>query len=202
MATGITGTTMASTRTTTRIDLRAFFAAGGFLLVVFAVTALCFGLTPLADQNAVIAKNLMQSDALEKASRQVEQVDLLKKQVENLKQNPAEPFAWARLAYLRFTAERRPRAAFAALKMSDMVSPHEPRQLVERAFMWHDLRQMQGEAERAYQTELWVRAFDEQRGLMIQTAYKRGLIKEVAAAFRTVDEDLYRDWMISEGQKP
>jgi hypothetical protein len=68
--------------------------------------------------------------------------------------------------------------------------------------MWYDFRDVQNDAQQAYQDDLWKKAYALQRGPMIRTAYRRKLIKEVAASFRRADEELYRDWMKAQGQKP
>src|SRR5580704_5838128 len=61
---------------------------------------------------------------------------LRQKQEQALAADPAEPFAWARLAWLRLVTQGDMPDAFAALRLSDLVSPGEPRQLPERALMW------------------------------------------------------------------
>ena len=107
---------------------------------------------------------------------------------------PAEPFAWARYSYLRLATQGDKNAAFAALRMSDWVSPEEPRQLPERAIMWRQLGAAENPDQVAYQTTLWQKAFRLQPDQTWKIPKQTGLTDDIGAAIQKGDPEQYEEW--------
>lgn len=173
---------MAATKITIPINLSLLCVAAGLVLAVFSAINLFASFTPAADQNQKLADDLTRSLSLPFGKRVVVQNALRTEQETLLARNPADPFGWARLAYLRRATAVDATTAFAALRMSDMVSPYEPRQLLERALMWRELRDVQTDSEKEYQRVLWQKAYARQRGATLKAAHTKNLDKELEAA--------------------
>ncbi len=125
---------------------RAGFILCGVVLAGLAMATLFFDLTPAATFELALEQHLLPTS------------QTLQEQEVVLSKEPADPFGWARLAYLRRAVAHNKRGAFEALQMSDYVSPYEPRQLAERLKMWQELRSVQNADERANEAALAVRA--------------------------------------------
>lgn len=123
------------------------------------------------------------------------------KQEKLLTKNPSDPFAWARLSYLRLITQGDKKGAFAALRMSDLLSPYEPRQQLERALMWHDLREVEDAQQQEYQNALWLKAFKLERNATFDAVRQRGLIEEVNNAMQSAPKDLLGDWNFHKNKK-
>jgi hypothetical protein len=116
---------------------------------------------------------------------------------------PAEPFAWARLAWLRLATGGDHADAFAALRLSDLISPGEPRQLPERALMWWQFRDVEDKDQQDYQTALWQKAFRLQPDHAWQIAAQNGIADEVGDALKSGDDpELYEEWKARDGKNP
>ncbi|MBI3419546.1 MAG: hypothetical protein HY053_05390 [Proteobacteria bacterium] len=186
---------MAITKITTPTDLpQPALAVLAVLLGVFACINVFSSMTPSTDANERIEKALNQSDKMDLTQRAALFNDLRAQQEVSLQKNPAEPFAWARLAYFRLVTQKDKEAAFAALRMSDFVSPNDPRQLPERAAMWYDLRNVEDESQQARQDDLWVKAYRTQPGITRDLTAQKGLLNDVAKALQAQDADLYEKW--------
>ncbi len=166
----------------------------GFALLLFASVNLLSTPTPLADWNAVIADDIAHSTNLAVADRVVLLEALRQRQEAVLARKPAEPFAWARLAWLRLATSQGEGIAFAALRFSDLVSPNEPPQLPERALMWRQLRGAENADQQAYQTVLWQKAYDMDRDATWSIALQNGITGEVGAALQQGDPEAYEEW--------
>lgn len=186
---------MANTATTTPINLRIVgLGALASLLVFFSLANIFATLTPVKRLNDRIAEAIPAADAQEPAARLQSLTELRRQQEWALARKPADPFAWARLAYLRLATLNDPRAAFAALQMSDIISPGEPRALPERAVFWWQLRDVETAEQRDYQATLWAKAFSLNRDLTWKTARQYGLVKEAGEALQKSAPDLYEEW--------
>ncbi len=163
------------------------------VMAVLALFNLCLTMTPHADLNARIVDDLGRAPQLMSDDRVKLLHKLLKDQEYALGGKPSEPFAWARLAYLRLATGQDARNAFAALQMSDLVSPDEPRQLPERALMWRQMRGVEDDTAKAYQAELWEKSFRIQPDITWQLAAKNGISAEVGQALAR-DPDLQEEW--------
>lgn len=111
-----------------------------------------------------------------------------------LKRNPSDPYAWSRLSWLRGKSGDGDQAAFAALRMSDLVSPYEAPQLAERAATWRRFRNVQTPEQQRYQTTLWSKAFalDDQETLRV--AIQNKLTDEVGKALASANPAAAEDW--------
>jgi len=166
----------------------------GFLALVlgaFAAINLLTTITPFAARDHDIERAFNSMSVMTGESRRAAAVALLPEQESVLARIPSEPFAWARLAYLRQTAGHDPEAAFQALRMSNMVSPNEPRQKLERALMWYDLRAVEDTEQQAYQTELWKKVIDMPNDKTWQDLKARGLVTKAKDILLTTDPSLY-----------
>ena len=123
----------------------------GATLAGFAFVNLTGHGTPYAKLNDQIVIDLAGANTLEGEQRLQLLTQLREKQEAALAGDPAEPFAWARLAWLRLITQGDKTDAFAALRLSDLVSPGEPRQLPERALMWRQFASAEDESQQAYQ---------------------------------------------------
>ncbi|MGE3623592.1 MAG: hypothetical protein AB7H77_06965 [Bdellovibrionales bacterium] len=146
--------------------------------------------------NEQIVQRLSNTEGLDMGPRLRELKELREMQEKALAGDPAEPFGWARLSYLRLATQGDQQGAFAALRLSDLVSPGEPRQLPERAYMWRQFAAIEDKDQRAYQTVLWQKAFRMQREATWNLALHNDLIDEVGEALKqAVDEPgLYGEW--------
>jgi len=186
---------MATISAITRISARdVAIALIGFALVLFAYVNVFSTPTPLADWNAAIADELVHSGNLPATDRAPVLAALRQQQEDVLTRKAAEPFAWARLAWLRIATGQGDSAAFAALRFSDLVSPNEPRQLPERAMMWRQLRAAENADQQAYQTVLWQKAYDMQHDETWNIALRNGVTAEVGDALQQTDPEAYEEW--------
>jgi hypothetical protein len=186
---------MVNTKTTTRIRLwQPATALLAVLFAYFAYTNLVSTATPLARVNEQIIANIGGAGALPTAER-LKALSLLRMQQEfSLAGKPSEPFSWAYLSYLRSATQGDAPDAFAALRMSDLVSPEEPRQLPERALMWGQLKSVETADEQVYQSILWQKAFRMQRNATWKLAVQHHLVPDVALALKQGDTGLYEEW--------
>lgn len=197
MAMAIMDLPMNAIKIITRTEQAVRFALllSALMLVAIAYVNLSVDMRPVAQANEALVQQLQKAQALPLPKR-IDAWDRLRTaQGQLLAQEPADPFGWARLAYLRHMTQGNGAEAFKALRFSDMLSPHEPRQLPERAAMWRDFSSVQDDAERAYQQTLWRRAFAMQREATWALAVKRNLVAEVSDALRAEDAMLYQEWL-------
>ncbi|MER2519251.1 MAG: hypothetical protein ABTQ34_01010 [Bdellovibrionales bacterium] len=181
------------------------YAVLGTWLVMAASVNLLGTFTPTARKNEdmirnvqIVASHLVQLPVLlPTESRTIDPAiwDSLKKIQESaLKRSPADPYAWSRLSWLRRKAGDSEQDAFAALRMSDLVSPYEAPQLAERAVTWRSFRNVQTLEQQRYQVALWNKAFmlDDQETLRM--AVQNKLTDEVGKALASVNPAAAEDW--------
>jgi hypothetical protein len=184
---------MASTAATIKTRLAGvLFLTLGCCLAALAVVGLFGTFTPVADSNAQIDARLQVLAG--KADNPAELQNLLHLQEEALAAKPSEPYGWARLSYLRWMTGAESRDAFAALRMSDFVSPFEPRQLPERAVAWLRFRQVETLEERLYQDTLWQKAvalWDDETWALTS---RLEITDYVGKALDHKDKDLAKAW--------
>lgn len=186
---------MANTATTTPINARLIgLGALGAALAFFSLANLFTTLTPIEQLNDRIADALGTVEQLSPIPRLQLLHQLQEEQEWALAREPAEPFAWGRLSYLRLETQNDAKAAFAALQMSDVISPGEPRQLPERAVMWWQLRPVETPEQRAYQNELWEKAYGLERDTTWRLAQQNHLVSEVGDALKARVPELYEEW--------
>jgi len=189
-----------ATKIITRIKPWPFaIAVFGVALALFSFINLGSTITPLAGLNEQIVDDLTRSASLPGDEHLKLLAELRQRQEQALAGKPAEPFAWARLAYLRLATEGNAEDAFAALRLSDLVSPDEPRQLPERALMWRQLRAAEDEDQQAYQAVLWQKAFRLQRDATWKLAAQHGITAEIGQALRD-DPALSEEWKAYEAE--
>ncbi len=135
-------------------------------LVVLAVVLLAFSCVnvflnfrPTAEANENVYDDLYESAALAPAERQDVYAELRQQQEFLLVQNPIDPHAWMRLAFLRNATQGNRRYAFEALKFADAIAHPDNDGGLERTLMWHDYADVQTHAERQRETELWRTAY-------------------------------------------
>ena len=187
--------TMANIKATTRTKAIGWaFAAYGLLLGVCALINLFDTFTPLTAMNASIDTRLQAVSSLRNDQKSLEYGKLLHMQEKTLLGKPSEPYAWARLSYLRNVTGEGDAPAFAALKMSDLVSPYEAEQLPERAVAWSKFANVQNKEEREYQDELWQKAFTVSGDATWDLAAQLGLTKMVGDLFARKNHDLADGW--------
>jgi hypothetical protein len=181
----------------------AVLALAGAVLAFFSVVNLSGNAAPLAALNGRIVDDLAGAGSLPFGPRLKLLVDLRERQEKALAGLPAEPFAWARLAYLRLATQGDMPDAFAALRLSDLVSPDQAGgQLPERALMWRQLSIAENPAERAYGAVLWQKAFRTQRDVTWQLAVRNKITGEVEDALKQGDTGLYGEWKAREKANP
>jgi hypothetical protein len=162
------------------------------------VNVLC-SFAPVAGRNQKIYDDMMQSHQLPFSQGIVLLSNVRQEQENALAKKPADPYGWARLSYLRRATQADAKGAFAALRMSNMVSPFEPRQLPDRAVMWRELRDVQSPDEQAYQSVLWQKAVGLQGKETWATAVARGLVGEVEKALQEGSKsELLEAWKAQE----
>ncbi len=186
---------MASTKTTTRIKPARFgVAALCAALIVFSLLNLSQNMTPVAKNNEQIDNIVERDEALTPDAR-MELFRRLKIQQEaNLARKPSEPYGWSRLSYLRFMTEQDQKSAFAALRMSDFVSPYEAPQLPERALMWYKFHNVETLAQKTHQDILWQRAYGLERDATWRIAVRNGLVEQVGESLKKTAPAFYREW--------
>lgn len=172
----------------------AAFAVIGTVLAVFALIDLFQDPAPYASFNEQIVAELTNASALPADLRIPLLTRLRGEQEAALMGRPAEPFAWARLAWLRLATANDQASAFAALRLSDLVSPGEPRQLPERALMWRQLRVVENKDEQDYQAQLWQKAYRLQPQRTWQLAMQNNIGGEVGDAIKAGDPEQYEEW--------
>ena len=186
---------MANTKPTTRIRKSAAgVAVLGFGLFLFAAINLFASVTPVADRNDYVDDAMHKAVLLPVAKRLALFSDLRAEQERNLALKPSEPYGWSRLSSLRLATEGNPKRAFAALRMSDLVSPYEAPQLPERAWMWSRLRMAEDADQQAYQDILWKKAFSMDRAATWAVAVRGGGVSEVGVSLQLTDTELYEEW--------
>ncbi len=195
MAMTITASIMTTIRATIPTDpRRCWFLALGILLAAFALVNLFLTLTPAARLNEQIDRRLLETADLSGAERLERLNELKDKQDMALSHKPADPYAWSRLSWLRMETDKDQKAAFAALRMSDLVSPWEAPQLPERAMMWRKYRNAQTPEQKAYQDELWQKAFSLRHRDTDDLARINGMRDDVGDALKRRDPALYEEW--------
>jgi len=172
----------------------ATFIVMGTILAVFSLISLTGKTTPYADLNDQIAASIANAGDLPTDER-VELLGHLRQAQENaLAGKPAEPFAWARLAWLRLATGSDHANAFAALRLSDLISPYSPRQLPERAIMWRQFHSVENPDEQSYQATLWQNAYRLQPEATWNIAARNGLSDEAGEAIKSRDPQLFEEW--------
>ena len=166
----------------------------GVLLAFFSAINLFATVTPVANNNEKIYQELEQSTSLPMAARLAEFSDLLKRQEKALSRNPSEPYGWTRLSYLRLTTQGNEQGAFDALRMSDLVSPFEDPQLVERALMWRKFKDVENKDEQDYQDTLWVKAFTMHPQATWDAGNKEGILREIGESIQRKSAIQYAQW--------
>ncbi len=170
------------------------FVLLGTTLGLFSYINLLGQPEPLALLNTQIVTNLASAAALPADQRIKLYMGLREQQEKALAGKPSEPFAWARLSYLRLATDSNKTAAFEALRLSDLISPHEPRQLPERALMWRQFHQVQTTEQQAYQDVLWQNAYRLQPDATWQIAVRSKITDEVGEALKRTDPELHEQW--------
>ncbi|MDR3450381.1 MAG: hypothetical protein P4M15_11670 [Alphaproteobacteria bacterium] len=181
---------------TTKAAAKVAFGAAGAILAVIAAINLFSTFTPVAARNEKIYADLDGAQNLPPAKRLDTYNALAYAQAKALAQKPSEPYGWARLSYLRLAEGSDKQTAFAALRMSDLVSPYEAPQLPERAYTWRSFHDVETPAQQAYQDELWAKAYILEPGDTWEMAIQHGIAKEVAESLAARDMTLYGDWKI------
>jgi hypothetical protein len=165
-------------------------------LLVFGGLNLLYTLTPHARSNADIAARFEVSEKLSAKEKTTVMEQLRGRQEEALVRIPAEPYAWARLSYLRKFTQGDEKAAFDALRMSDLVSPNEPRQMLERALMWRERMSAGTAADKERLDRLWDKAFFFEPEETWDMAVKKGMVTEISAALLRVNREAYGAWQV------
>ena len=146
---------MANTETIIRIyDARYGVMVLGAALALFATLNLTSTMTSVERSNASIdslfetALNIPHNNKMELFQK------LRDDQAANLARMPSYLMAGAIFSILRYVTTGDPKAAFAALYMSDFVSPYERPELPERAVMWYRFRNVENAEQKAYQGDI------------------------------------------------
>src|ERR1043166_689555 len=195
MATGTMAITTGTTKIITRISRARFgMAAFACVLAAFACANL-LSLPVTADAlNIRAQKGLEEAAASPPGDRAEAFKGPLALQEEALAREPADPYAWARLSYLRMVTGADAKSAFDALRLSDLVSPNDPRQLPERAMMWREYKAVQTPDQQAYQATLWEKAWLAQRKETYERAADKKISAEVGDSLKKSDPALYEEW--------
>lgn len=195
MVTGTMAITTGTTKTITRISRTRFgMAAFAGMLALFACANIFSFPTSAAALNSRILKAFEEPGASPLKVRPEALTELRVSQEEALAHEPADPYAWARLSYLRMATGQDAKTAFDALRLSDLVSPNDPRQLPERAFMWRDLRAVQTPEQQNYQALLWQKAWLAQRKETYARAEEKKISAEVGESLKKTNPALYEEW--------
>jgi len=159
--------------------------------------------TPGGTLDAQIIAGMASSDALPFTPRIQLLGKLRTEQEEALKLKPSDPLAWERLAYLRLVTQGDMPDAFAALRLSAILSPGEPEELPRRAWLWYRLRSVETASQRAAQDKLWTKAFSTDRDATWKLAVAMHIVPVVGAALQRTDAELYDEWQARiAAQKP
>ncbi len=162
-------------------------------LLVFASINLFSNFRPTASANDHLANQLNQSGALGFAERLKAYTKMRSEQETLLVQNPIEPYAWMRLAFLRNATQGNRRHAFEALRFADTVAHPDNVGGLERILMWHDYADVQTEAERAREKEMWRTGYREKWYYLVQTARRNRLFDNLKEAVLE-DPELAARW--------
>lgn len=196
-------TTMENTKATIKTSVLAFvFLLYSVLLCVSAEVNLFCSYTAMTDQDRLIDRQVQAAAQLPDDQKLRSFSQLLRMQEKALSGKPSSPYGWARLSYLRVMTGQGDREAFAALRMSDLVSPYEPLQLPERAVTWLKFKNVETDEERQYQNTLWQKAYATVPDATWKTAQEYGITKYVGQALAHEDKDLgdgWRDRMVAAG---
>jgi hypothetical protein len=187
----ITGGTKITTPTNSWLPALALF---GVMLACLSFVNVAGHIAPSAALNDRIVAELAAASPNTGGERLPLLIELRNQQEKALALDPAEPFAWARLAWFRLVTQGDRPDAFAALRLSDLVSPDEPRQLPERALMWRQFAEAEDDSQKAYQNTLWEKAFRMQRDPTWALAKQSGITDDVGNALRQTDPELYEEW--------
>jgi hypothetical protein len=171
------------------------------VLAFFAAINLFWSMAPVSVSNDHIDEELNKAESMPVASRLSLFTDLRVQQEKALSRKPGEPYGWSRLAYLRLATEGNQKAAFDALRMSDLVSPYEAPQLPERAVMWHKFANIESKDELAYQDTLWQKAFRLEDDATWAIAKRDNIVKEVGDALARKDPALADQWKAREASE-
>jgi hypothetical protein len=185
----------------TNRTIRGALAVLSAALLVLGGFNLFSTLAPQARMNAEIAMRFEAAEKLPYKEKTAVMEELREQQEAALMRIPAEPYAWARLSYLRKFTQGSDEDAFAALRMSDLVSPNEPRQMLERALMWRERAKGGSQADREHLDQLWDKAFDFQPQETWDMAVQKGMITEISAALLRVNREAYGHWQYRIGER-
>jgi hypothetical protein len=183
--------TMTNTKAITPIKPLAFCGFLSVVLIVLGSANIFYTVRPFAERNHQIEENFNRASVLPSTERIVAEKILLSEQENVLARIPSEPFAWARLAFMREDVLDDKKSAFAALRMSNLVSPNEPRQKLERALMWYEFNSVEDKSEKAYQTNLWEKVIAMPNDKTWQDQKHRGLVTKAKDILLTTRPDLY-----------
>lgn len=166
-----------------KLSVQTFSLAGlAAILLAFASINLFSTYRPVAAANDHLASQLNQSSALEFSARLKAYSALREQQEGLLAENPIEPYAWMRLAYLRNATQGNRRHAFDALRFADTIAKPDNVGGLERILMWHDYTDVQTEAERKRMNELWRTGYRHRWYYLIETATTHQLLDELKSA--------------------
>jgi hypothetical protein len=182
---------MTNTKAITPIKPLAFCGFLSVVLIVLGSANIFYTVRPFAERNHQIEESFNRASVLPSAERIVAEKILLSEQENVLARIPSEPFAWTRLAFMREDVLDDKKSAFAALRMSNLVSPNEPRQKIERALMWYEFNSVEDESEQAYQTSLWEKVIAMPNDKTWQDQKHRGLVEKAKDILLTTRPDLY-----------
>ena len=186
---------MANTKLTIPIEKAPIgYIALGLALATLSALNLFWTLTPVAALNEKIFNTIESSSTLPVPDRLSLYSDLRQQQQKALTRKPAEAYGWARLSFLRLATQGNKKAAFEALRMSDLVSPYEPPQLPERAYMWSKFRDVETKEQQDYQDILWGKAYGLSGDATRQLAERQKIVESVGAALKRRFPSLYTDW--------
>ena len=163
------------------------------VLLVFASINLFANFRPTASANDHLANQLSRSSALSFAERLKAYTEMRSRQEALLVQNPIEPYAWMRLAYLRNVTQGNRRSAFEALRFADTIAHPDNVGGLERILMWHDYADVQTQAERAYEKVMWRTGYRENWYYLIETASRKHLFDNLKSAVME-DPELAARW--------
>lgn len=187
-------TTMENIRATTKINRRVGTALLGLLMAGFACMNLFGTMTPTMDLNTKISTRLHAAATLPENRRGSEYNQLKSMQEKALSARPADPYGWERLSYLRNKIGNNDEYSFAALRMSDIVSPFETLELPERAVMWMKFRSVQTTEEKDYQDILWIKSYLQSPEQTWDFASGLNLTREVGASINRKNQGLAASW--------
>jgi hypothetical protein len=186
---------MANTKATIRTRLAVFgFVAIGYILAMCAGVNVFGTFTPIENRNEQIDVRLQAAITMPGDQKTAEFQTLKNMQEKALTSKPSEPYGWARLSYLRHVTGDDDKSAFAALRMSDLVSPFEVQQLPERAAAWMKFSNVENEQQRDYQDTLWRKAFTLADDTTWALAQRLNITKYVGEALARKNSDAADGW--------